>query len=92
MASDVWRANSGRLFLADGQQAWFGWNWPNAQSSGFWVRPSVNQDPFSDQTAWLYYESEVIYWDNGQGIPQQYFLNLRSVHNSEFIASLITVT
>lgn len=82
---------SGELFLANGQQCGFAYDFRKAAAAGSWIRPSVNHTSSSDSSSALEYVSEYAFWDE-EPVPPYWGLTLRASGNSDFFFSMILVT
>ncbi|GHI05843.1 hypothetical protein AQI88_09615 [Streptomyces cellostaticus] len=83
---------SGELFLANGQQSGFAYDFRKTVAAGSWIRPCVNQISFSDTKATLEYVSEYAFTDSDDPVPPYGGLTLRATGNSDFFFSMVLVT
>lgn len=83
---------SGFLFLGDGQQGDFAFDFGRDPNMFAWIRPSVYFHAFTDQHSRLQYVAEYSFWDGTNPIPPFWGLTLRSSGNSQFVFTLALVT
>ncbi|MFI0737460.1 hypothetical protein ACH4PU_04990 [Streptomyces sp. NPDC021100] len=84
--------SSGLLFLGNGQQNNFAFDFGKVPPGSSWIRPCVNHTSFSDRNAQLEYVSEFSFWDFNDPIPPFWGVTLRATGSSEFIFTLVLVT
>ncbi|ANP48715.1 hypothetical protein J2Z21_007138 [Streptomyces griseochromogenes] len=83
---------SGELFLANGQESGFAYDFRRTAAASSWLRPSVNHTSFSDSSAALEYVSEYAFWEGDDPAPPYWGLKLRATGNSDFFFSMVLVT
>lgn len=83
---------SAELFLANGQQSGFAYDFGKDVAASSWIRPCVTHTSFSDSSAALEYVSEYAFREGDDPVPPYWGLTLRATGNSDFFFSMVLVT
>ena len=85
-------ARSGVLFLANGQQQNYAFDFGKDPTGYNWIRPAVYFNAFTDQSSQLQYVAEYAFWDGADPIPPFWGLTLRATGNCQFVFTLARVS
>jgi hypothetical protein len=83
---------SGFLFLANGQQQLYEYDFGKNPNQFSWIRPNAYFHPFTDALSRLQYVAEYSYWEGNNPIPPYWGLELRAFGNTQFVIVLMLVT
>ncbi|MFD9814560.1 hypothetical protein [Streptomyces sp. NPDC059080] len=85
--------STGRLFLAKGQQAWFGYYYQGPSTTHAFIRPSLTHTPFTGSHPYLKYTAEYAGYDHSTAPYTGWGVIATSEQDdSEFVFNIVAIS